>query len=375
MSDQNPGPRSDADEATRTVPDNRWRDSLGARVAAATVIAGGLAAGGYGIASAAASPGAAPHAAPPALATAASPAKSAPSHPRLGGPLDPGLGGDFGLGASFGQSGTVMQVTPTTITVESLFGDSVTVTTDSSTVYNESGRKVARSAVAAGEQVVFSRAERAATSSSSGSAAVALVEIVQPHVLGKVVSANGSELVVSQQDGLNVTVNTSAQTTYDEVGQPASASDVQVGTVVFVTGSLSSNHDQIDASSVKILLPSVSGRVVGVSGTTISVTTFDGTAETLTTDSSTVFRDESGTTTIASVTKGDLVRASGEPGTGNSFAAVTVYVGASMTSGPRGFAGLGGLGGQGTFSGVPGGGPWSGTAPGMGAGKGALTPL
>ena len=77
-------------------------------------------------------------------------------------------------------------------------------------------------------------------------------------------------------------------------------------TVVSVTGTLSSDHDQIDATTVQILLPSISGRVTGVSGTTISITTFDGTAKNLTTDSSTVFRDESGTTTIAAVAKGDL---------------------------------------------------------------------
>ena len=125
------------------------------------------------------------------------------------------------------------QVTPTTITVESLFGESTTVTTDSSTAYQESGKKSRRSAVAAGEQVVFLRGGGMAKSASPGSQPVTLVEIVPPQVLGKIVSVNGSQLVVSQQDGLNVTVNTSAQTTYGEVGQTASASEVQVGTVVF----------------------------------------------------------------------------------------------------------------------------------------------
>ena len=216
-----------------------------------------------------------------------------------------------------------------------------------------------------------------AKSASPGSQPVTLVEIVPPQVLGKIVSVNGSQLVVSQQDGLNVTVNTSAQTTYGEVGQTASASEVQVGTVVSVTGSLSADHDQIDASTVEILLPSVSGRVTGVSGTTISITTFDGTAETVTTDSSTVFRDGSGTTTIASVAKGDLVQVSGEPGTGNSFAAVAVNLGASVSSGPGGFPsrGRGGFGGRGGLPGMAGRGSWNGTAPGTGTGKGALTPL
>lgn len=352
---------------------------MGVRVAAATVIAGGLAAGGYAAAAAASSSGATPQSASQALATASSPSKSAPSHPRLGGPTG-GLGfaGDSFFGQNFGQGGTVTQVTPTTITVESLFGSSLTVTTDSSTAYNESGNKVARSAVTVGEEVVFLRAGRQATSSSSASQLVAVVEIVQPHVSGKVVGINGTQLVVSQQDGLNVTVNTSTSTTYNEVGKSASASDVQVGTVVSVTGTLSSDHDQIDATTIEINLPSVVGRVTGVSGTTITVTTSDGTTETLTTDSGTVFRGQSGTTTIASVAKGDLVEAFGSPGTGDSFAAVTVYVWSSgMPGSGGGSVQPGGFGGHGGFGGMPAGGSWGGNAAGFGVGGGSqgLAPM
>jgi len=249
---------------TQAAPDKRRRGSLGRASRGGNGDRGWSGRRGIWRRLGASSPSATTRSARQALATASSPSKSAPGHPRLGGPA--GLGEGFGLGGSFGQGGTVTQVTPTTITVDSLFGNALTVTTDSSTVYNESGKKVARSAVAVGEQVVFLPAGRPATSSSSGSPLVTLVEIVQPHVSGKVVKADGSQLVVSQQDGLNVTVNTSASTTYDEAGQPASASDVQVGTVVSVTGTLSSDHDQIDATTVEIVLPSIAGRVTGVSG-------------------------------------------------------------------------------------------------------------
>jgi len=387
MSDLNPLPQQDCGEPTvaaQAAPDRRRRDSLGVRAAAATVIAGALAAGGYGVASAASSHSATSQSASQALAVASSPSKSAPSRPRPGGPAGLGLGGrfgfgaGFGLGGAFGQGGTVTQVTPTSITVDSLFGSALTVTTDSSTTYSEGGKKVERSAVAVGEQVVFRPAGRPSTSSTSGSQLVTLVEIVLPHVSGKVVSVNGSQLVVSQQDGLNVTVNTSTSTTYDEVGQSVPASEVQVGTVVSVTGTLSSGHDQIDATTVEIVLPSVAGRVTGVSGTTITITSFDGTVETVTTDSSTVFRDQSGTTTIASVAKGDLVEASGTPGAGDTFAAVTVYVGSGTPSAPGVFGGPGGFGGHGGFGGgpVPGGGSWNGGAGGFAANAGnGSTPM
>ncbi|MGO9333869.1 MAG: DUF5666 domain-containing protein [Acidimicrobiales bacterium] len=384
MDDRNPGPQQDLGEATTATPaarGRRRRGSLSMRAAAATVVAGGLAAGSYGVASAASSHGAATESAGQALATAsgpATPSKPAPGQPRLGGPggfgqfgsgggLGPGSG--FGRGGCLGQGGTVRFVSPTAITVDSLFGRAITVKTNSSTVYREGGKKVARSAVVVGEQVMFLPAGRPGGTSPSSSKLVKLVEIVQPHVSGKVVSLKGSQVVVSEQDGLNVTVNTSSSTTYEEAGQPASASDLQVGTVVSVTGTLSSDHDQIDATTVQVVLPSVAGRVTGVSGTTITITSFDGTAETLTTDSSTVFRNSSGTTTIASVAKGDLVEAFGTPGTDSSFAALTVYVGSDVSFGPDGPSAPGGFGGHGGYARAPGWGSWSGATATAGGGR------
>jgi hypothetical protein len=158
-------------------------------------------------------------------------------------------------------------------------------------------------------------------------------------------------------------VNTSTSTTYAEAGQSVPATDVGVGTVVSVTGTVSSDHDQIDATTIEIVLPTVAGRVTGVSGTTITITGFDGTVETVTTDSATVFRNQSGATTIASVAKGDLLQASGTPGSGNTFAAVTVFVGSGTPSAPGVFAGPGGFRGRGSPGGGPvaGGGAWRGS--------------
>ncbi len=366
MSEWSPGPQenlSGPPKATAAASAGRPRVSLYLRVVAAAVIAGGLAAGGYGIASAASSHGRAPQSASEALATASGPSKSAPVRSRSGGPAGPGgfgLGG--GLGGSLGQGGTVTQVTPTTITVDTLFGTTLTVTTDSATIYSEGGKKVARSAVAVGDEVAFGSPGWGSNANGTGTQAVTLVEINQPHVLGKVVSMSGSQLVVTQQDGLNVAVNTSTSTTYGEAGQSVPATDVGVGTVVSVTGTVSSNHDQIDATTIEIVLPTMAGRVTDVSGTTITITGFDGTVETVTTDSTTVFRNQSGTTTIASVAKGDLFQASGTPGSGNTFAAVTVFVGSGTSSAPDVFAGPGGFRGRGGPRGAPvaDGGAWRG---------------
>ena len=365
MSEWSPGPQENLSgplEATAAASAGRPRVSLYLLIAAAALTAGGLAAGGYGIASAASSHGRAPQSASQALATASGPSTSPPVRPRSGGPAGPG---DFGLGGgrggSIGQGGTVTQVTPTTITVDTLFDATLTVTTDSSTIYSERGKKIARSAVAVGDEVAFGSPGWGSNANGSGTHGVTLVEIVQPHVLGKVVSMSGSQLVVTQQDGLNVTVNTSTSTTYGEAGESVPATDVGVGTVVSVTGTVSSDHDQIDATTIEIVLPTVAGRVTDVSGTTITITGFDGTAETVTTDSTTVFRNQIGTTTIASVAKGDLLQASGTPGHGNTFAAATVFVGSGRPSVPGVFAGPGGFRGGPSGAPMAGGGAWHGS--------------
>lgn len=374
---------------------SRWRRSLALRTGATAVVACGLAAGSYGIAAAASSTGA-PKTASALAATASSPSTAKPStpstkSPSLGGPAPFGpLGGGFG-GRGFGDlggGGTVKSFTATTITVDTAFNGTITVTTNASTTYSKGGKTVTRSALATGEQVAFLPASRPTASSTGAPTLVRTVEIVLPHVSGKVISVIGSQVVVEQQDGLYVTVNVASSTAYDEAGQAAPSSAVAAGVEVSVTGTLSADHAQIDATTVDILLPSVAGRVTAVSGTTLTITGFDGATETVTTSTGTVFRDKSGKTTIASVAKGDFVEAFGTVGSGSSLAAVTVDVGPGMSSGPAfsggpggsgpfgggRFGGRGGSGRPGGFGGPAGWGGQGGTTTGAGV-SGASTTL
>ena len=128
-------------------------------------------------------------------------------------------------------------------------------------------------AVAVGEEVDFGSPGWSPNANGSGTRAVASVEIVQPHVLGKVTSMSGSQLVVTQQDGLNVTVNTSTSTTYGEAGTVGAGHRRRGRHGRLRHGdSVSSDHDQIDATTIEIVLPTVVGRVTEVSGTTITIT-------------------------------------------------------------------------------------------------------
>jgi hypothetical protein len=296
--------------------------------------------------------------------------------------------GPGGLGsAGFGQGGTVKSLSATTITVETAFRGIVTVTTSASTTYAEGGKKVARSTLVPGDEVAFVPASRPSSSSTSSPTVVSSVEIVLPHVSGKVVSVSGSQVVVAQPDGLKATVNASPSTSYDEAGQTATSSAVVAGAEVSVTGTLSSDHFQIDATTIEVLLPSVAGQVTAVSGTAITITSFKGATETVSTGSGTLFRNQSGKTTIASVAKGDFVEAFGTPGSGASFAAVTIEVGPSTSAnrtypGGSGQFGRGRFGGPGGDHGRPGGfggaagwgTPGSGATTGAGA-SGATTTL
>ena len=342
MSDTNP----DQEAVTPAGNGRRQRGRLATRAAVATVIAGGLAAGSYGIASAASGRVAAGTSASQALAAPSSPSRpSKPSVPwfgrsRIGGAHGFGRFGVRGGAFGAGPAGSVTAVTPTTITVKSLFGKTVIVTTNSKTVYRLGGSKVGRSALVVGEQVVLLPAGGGGGSTAKSSSLVAAVEIIQPHAFGKVAKISGSQLTVSGPGGLDVTVNTSPSTKYKEVGHSASASDVRVGTVVLATGTLSSGHNEIDAGTIQIVPATVAGQVTGVSGTSIKIRSFDGTIETVRTDSSTIFRKPGGKATIAAVAKGDFVEAFGTPGAGKTFAAMTVLVGPAFPGQIGGPSGL-----------------------------------
>lgn len=391
-----------ADDLTVPGPTERgrrWSDSIGLRVAVAVLLAGGVAAASYGIATATAGGAAVGKHSSKALATASS--GSAPTKPSRWAPASghsgsggPGDSGPFGFGGRFVGVGTVEAVTPTTITVKSYFGGTSTFSTDSSTVYREGDKTVARSIVSVGEQIAVLPLQRSGSAGTAASLVAADVEVVQPHVVGKVIKVSGTQLVVAGQagpfgpgglgrvgdGGTRVTVNISTSTAYDEAGHPASIADLTAGTLVSVAGTWSSTRGQIDATRIEILPASVAGQVTAISGTTITVRSFAGKAKTLTTDSSTVFRTFKGKATIASVAKGEIVQAFGKPGPGNTFSAVTVVVGHGFPfgmsgRGPGGFFGRGFGGPPGDFGmgGRPGAGTGGSPVSGVGSGASSAT--
>jgi hypothetical protein len=363
----------------------RW-GLVGTRTGVAVLIAGGLAAGSYGIASAATnSPGATTVSA--TTPTAGHSAGRAP-HGGFGGGF--GAGGPMGSGSGIG--GTVSGVTASTITVSSPVGPSLTIRTNSATAYHEGASTVIRSAVTVGERVAFrfhpvavpgalggprtimprtfdpaavpgalggSRAIMPRTAlAPSGSLLATEVDILQPTITGAVVKIAGGDLTVADAQGFWRTVRVSSSTAYTEQGASASAAAVKVGTEIVATGAIDANHTDLDATNIDVQLPSVTGLVTAVSGSTITLRSASGTV-TVSTDGSTVFHTSSGTGSITSVKTGDVVRAYGSAPSAATFSATVVEVVGQLRTGPIPFPG----GGQ------PGRGDWGGTATG-----GATTP-
>lgn len=201
-----------------------------------------------------------------------------------GGPFMPG--GPGGPGAQK-QLGTVTKVSAGSFTVTYEDGSTTTFTTNSSTTYEKDGSKVTASALQNGEHVSVISASSTHTSpgsSSSGSGTpsstsnstsasnvASVVDIVSPSIAGTVVSVSSGHITVADDQGFWRTVNVTSSTTYTRGGQSATAGDVKAGEQVVATGAIDSDHTSLDASSVEIVLPSVSGSVKSVSGSVITL--------------------------------------------------------------------------------------------------------
>jgi hypothetical protein len=159
------------------------------------------------------------------------------------------------------------------------------------------------------------------------------IEIVVPQLAGRVADASAGKIVVEGPSGLQQTLVTSSSTSYRELGTAVSASAVTAGEVVVGFGSVASDQTELDATTVAVVGPLAGGKVTGVSGSTITVQSPRGTVG-ISTSSSTIFRTDAGSSSLASVKSGDLVLAVGLQAGTSGFTASGLWFG--TTSGPSG---------------------------------------
>jgi hypothetical protein len=321
------------------------------RAAAMGALAVVVGCGAYGVAAAVSGPAGVP--ATVAAASGTAPSAQVVTGPGgatvIAGPGDLGPGGTgpggMGIGIRVG-GGTVSAIGTGSITVTLPDGSAQTFTTDASTTYTRDGKSASRSDLAVGQQVGIRPTEASepmpGTGSSPGAApattpVAAAVNIESPRFVGTVVSVGNGTITIEDGQGFWHTVHTTGSTTYERGGQSASASDVTKGAHVVALGSIASNHTDLDASSVQVVLPHVGGDVTGVSGGTITLDTRAGTV-TVHTTSSTVYRTSSGTGSASDVVTGGHVVVEGDKAPDGSYTATTVTV---LPAGPDGPGGSG----------------------------------
>jgi Domain of unknown function (DUF5666) len=213
---------------------------------------------------------------------------------------------DYGGNCNHGVVLKVKSVNGTTINATTRGGQSVMVTVDNTTQFREDDMNASVSDVHEGSMILV-RGERVGTDTIKATNVI----IVLPHLRGVVTAVNGSTLTVTGFDGVSHTISVNGNTHFERAGHPATLADVKVGTAIVAEGT--ENPDgSLSAVAVMIQVPRVIGRVTAINGTSITVSSRDGTEYTVTTSGSTVYASPWGASASASsVQTGTFIVAQG----------------------------------------------------------------
>ena len=216
------------------------------------------------------------HAASPSSANTAAATKPSPSpsahKPSFGGHgpggfecgapfAGEGFGGPsfFGGGLCGGETGTVVKISGSALTLRTLAG-TVTVTTTSSTTYSREEQQVHLSAVKVGD-VVAVRGSRTGTSPTATSPiAATAITIEVPSISGRVQSVSGNTVTLVTGDGQLAYITISSSTAYHGVrGAAATSSAVKAGVYIVAQGAQVSlttlNADNVEVLGALSLTP------------------------------------------------------------------------------------------------------------------------
>jgi Domain of unknown function (DUF5666) len=159
---------------------------------------------------------------------------------------------------------------------------------------------------------------------------------------GTVTGISGSTITLRTLAG-TVTVTTSSSTKYSREGKQLTFSAIKVGEVVAVRGSrgtAKTASSPIAATAITIDVPTITGRVQSVSGSTITLVTSDGQLEYVTTSGATVYQGLRGAAaTSSSVKAGVFVVAQGTETDLTHMTADGVQVLGNMSFAPHSFPG------------------------------------
>lgn len=142
-----------------------------------------------------------------------------------------------------------------------------------------------------------------------------------------VTKVSGNTITASGRGGQTITVQVSSTTAYTEAGASAALSDVTVGARIAVQGTVANTSGTtINATGVTIVLPQVLGVVTNVNGSTLALTSFDGSTHTVTVSSSTRYQKAGRTAASTDVAVGTAIVAEGTSNSDGSLSAVRVTI-------------------------------------------------
>jgi hypothetical protein len=221
------------------------------------------------------------------------PVPSGGAGPAASGQANPDKPGRAGAGWAFGGPGrregrafgqiSITAINGSDLSLRTDDGWTRTITVGNSTTITKGGQAAKVSDVAVGDVIRF-----AETRNADGSYTITRIDIVVPQVGGTVTAVGADTITITGRNGTTTTVRTSASTTYHVGKTDGSRSDVKVGSAIVASGTKAADGS-LDATSVTVLEPRVSGKVTAKTATTITIAGPNGTSQAVNVSSSTTY--------------------------------------------------------------------------------------
>jgi hypothetical protein len=201
--------------------------------------------------------------------------------------------------------GSVTAVTTTSVTVNRLDGKTTTFTITPTTIVTEGPSTLTPASLTVGDRV--------SVQVNSAAPVTALrINIELATLAGRVTAVVGNLITITTVQGFSRVVLVSSTTTYTQGGNPATLSDVLVGSKIVAQGTVDANLTTLDATSVTISVPKTTGHaetfhglVTVVTATSVTLNRLDGTTTSFTITPTTTFSEGSATMTAAALVVGD----------------------------------------------------------------------
>ncbi len=145
-------------------------------------------------------------------------------------------------------------------------------------------------------------------------------------------STTPNTIAATGRGNQTITITVASTTTYTMAGAPIALAGIDTGAQISVQGK-GTSRTAIAATSVEVILPSERGVVSDVSGSTLTVTGFDGRAYVVTVGTSTRYQKAGQSAAVSDVANGTAIQAEGTLNSDGSMSALLVTIQTPRLSG------------------------------------------